>query len=410
LAHAAVGFIEGSADRRWRAGWRVSMFLALIAAFTPSAWLFAVVVVVLVIGALLVIAPRTVRVAAVWGPLVVSVAVPLLLLAPGVVGMLGRGAAGLFQEAGRAMANPGPFDLLAGRFPDLAAPEWVGLALVLPALVALLRGRTRTAVVSCWVLVALAAAVAAVLSRVTIDLPAGVSQPGLGFSLVLIQGALIVAVMIAAHGMREVVGGGSFTWRQPVAAVLAALIVVVPLGGLAWWLVDGDNLFEDPDNSGVPAYMTQAVQDDPSNGVLIVRGNVGDGLTWTVRRGDGITLGQDEILALTDIDDSLDKHVTELVSQADEKTVMDLAAQGIEYVVLPSPADAQVAATLDSTSGVTQASTADRSTRAWELDAQVDAAAIDGDGPWWHPWLLALQVVAVIVVAVLCGPSRREER
>ena len=41
---------------------------------------------------------------------------------------------------------------------------------------------------------------------------------------------------------------------------------------------------------------------------------------------------------------------------------------GVEYVVLPAPADATVAAGLDATGGLTQAS-AEHSTRAWQLRA-----------------------------------------
>ena len=43
-------------------------------------------------------------------------------------------------------------------------------------------------------------------------------------------------------------------------------------------------------------------------------------------------------------------------------------AQGIEYVVLPAPADGDVASALDATGGLVQASAEDRSTRAWQVD------------------------------------------
>lgn len=410
LAHAAVGFVEVSADRRWRAGWRSGLLLALIAAFTPGAWLFATLVVGLVLVLMLVRLPDHARRPSVWGPLAVVVLAPLVLLAPGVAGMLDHGLSGLFLEAGRAMANPGPLDLVAGRLPDPAAPAWIGFALLVPALLALLRARSRSAVVVCWVLAALAAVIASVLSRITIELPAGPTQPSLGFTLLIIQAALVVAVMVAAHGLREEIGDGSITWRQPVAAFVAGLALLVPLGGLAWWLVDGDNLLEEPGESVIPAYMTQATEADSSTGVLVVQGSVEEGLSWTVRRDDGITLGEDEILALTEVDAALEEDVTRLMSQPDEETVAAMADHGIEYVVLPAPADAQVSATLDATAGLSQASTASPSTRAWQFEAGVNDAAIEGEGPWWHPWLLALQVVAIVVVAVLCGPSRREER
>ena len=49
--------------------------------------------------------------------------------------------------------------------------------------------------------------------------------------------------------------------------------------------------------------MVQSSKLGPEHGILVVRGNVDDGLTYTVRRGDGVTLGEDEILTLTAEDD-----------------------------------------------------------------------------------------------------------
>src|SRR3546814_10074519 len=113
-----------------------------------------------------------------WGPVVVAVLVPPLLLLPGAVGILGNDISALFLEAGRVMAKPGTVDLLAGRLPGPSAPQWIGLLLVPIAVVALLRSRTRLAVVACWLVVALASVEKLVLSRVTIDLPAGATRPG----------------------------------------------------------------------------------------------------------------------------------------------------------------------------------------------------------------------------------------
>ena len=87
-----------------------------------------------------------------------------------------------------------------------------------------------------------------------------------------------------------------------------------------------------------------------------------------------------------------------------------MSEHGLDYVVMPAPVDPQVAATLDAASGMTQASAADRATRAWQFDEAAPDDAIDGEGPWWHPWLLGLQGLAILVIVVLCGPTRRELR
>lgn len=410
LGHAALGMLEGSADRRWRAGWRCSLLLAVVTAFTPVAWLLAVVLVVVAAILLGVVAPSLLARRSVWGPLLVAVLTPVVLLLPGAVGMLGHDLSALFLEAGRAVDQPGALDLLAGRFPEPAASRWWGLLLVLPAVLALARVRTRTTVVACWLLVCLTTGLAAVLSRVEIDLPAGTTTPGLGFALVLVQAALVVAVLVAAHGLGAAFRGASFGWRQPLAVVLAAAALLAPLGGLAWWLTTDDDLLARPGPSVVPVYMTQAAEDGAEHGVLLVRGDVADGFSWRVHRGDGVRLGEDEILALTSVDLDLDADVAALVADPGADVVGELAGHGLDYVVMPAPADARVAASFDATSGLVRASTAERDTRAWQLEQPASPDAISGEGSSWHPWLLVIQGIAIVVVAVLCGPSRREGR
>ena len=409
LGHALIHLLEPSLDRRWRAAWRSALLLALVTAFTPTAWLFALLVAAVLLGVGLAVAPDLVRAPSVWGPVFVVVAVSPALLLPGVIGVLGHDVTTIFLEAGRLAPTPGAWDLLSGRLGSPAAPAWAGLALVIPAVVALARDRSRPAVLIAWSTVALAVVLAAVLSHVTIHLPAGPARPGLGFLLVVVQFALITAVVVAAHGVWPAFAGANFSWRQPVATVLAALALVVPVGGLGWWLTSGGDELHRPGQSDVPAYMTQAAARGTGHGVLIVRGDVDTGLTWQVHRDDGITLGEDEVLALTGPDDSLTDDVASLISRPTPEVVARMAGHGIDYVVLPSPADAQVSATLDAASGLAQASAAERTTRAWQLEDEASADAVKGEGPWWTTWLLVLQVIGLAVVAVLAGPTRREE-
>jgi hypothetical protein len=123
-----------------------------------------------------------------------------------------------------------------------------------------------------------------------------------------------------------------------------------------------------------------------------------------------VTLGEDEILALTAEDTGFTGTVRELVSRPTPGVVDDLGDHGIEYVVLPSPADGDVAATLDAAPGLVQASAADRTTRAWQVDRALDASSLDGPTSWLRVALLVVQGIALVVVLVLCLPTTSRRR
>jgi len=278
---------------------------------------------------------------------------------------------------------------------------------VLPALalLALIPRRTRIPVLICWVVALLATVSAAGLGAITLDLAALSTPPGLAFLLVVVQAAWITAVVLGALGVEHPHGV-----RRVVAAALAVVAVVVPLGGLAWFVVDGGDELTTGEDAGIPAYMVQSSELGPEHGILVVKGSVEDGLSYTVRRDDGVTTGEDEVLALTAEDDEFTALVQELASRPTPDDVDELATHGIEYVVLPAPADGEVAAALDATGGLVQASAEDRSTRAWQVDRPLSSAELDGPRSWLRIGLLVLQGVAILAVLVLCAPSTDRAR
>jgi hypothetical protein len=255
-------------------------------------------------------------------------------------------------------------------------------------------------------MVALVSVVAAVgLGALTFDLASVSTPPGLGFLLIVVQAALVTAVVLGALGPETPHGV-----RRIGAALVAAVAVVAPLGGLTWWVADGgDQLTRDRD-AGIPAYMVQSSEVGPEHGILVVRGSVADGLTYTVRRDDGVSTGEDEVLVLTAEDTDFTDLVRGLASRPTEDAVDDLAARGIEYVVLPAPADGEVAAGLDATAGLVQASAKDRSTRAWQVDRPLSADDLDGPRSWLRIGLLGFQGLAILVVLVLCAPTTDRAR
>jgi hypothetical protein len=326
---------------------------------------------------------------------------------------LRHGAAeGLVLDAGRlpAPAIDG-FDLALGRLGDLAglaAPWPLGVLLPVLALLALVPRTTRIAVLVCWVVVVAAAVTAAVLAAVSLDLAPVTTGPGLTALLVVVQAALVVATVLGALGVVD-----GWRDRKPLTKVATALVavvaIVVPLGGVVWFVGFADHDLDEEDDD-IPAYMMQAAETGPEHGILVVRGSVADGLTYSVVRGDAVTVGEDEVLALAAEDDEMSRTLQGMASRPTPAAVDDLAARGIEYVVQPAPADPDVAASLDATSGLLPAS-ADRSSRAWQVDRPLATAEdLAGTRSWLRIGLIVLQGFAIITVAVLCAPTTERRR
>ncbi len=402
LAHAALGFADPEADRRWRAAWRTGLLLALVSCGTPLAWLVAALVGAVVVVLAFSLLPGIGRDRSVWGPPVVALAVVPVLLAPWwLPALLHGGGEGLLLDGGLLPAPaPDGYELALGRFHDLGAPWWLGVVLPALALLALVPRRTRIPVLICWMVALLAAVTAAVLGAVTLDLAALSATPGLAFLLAGVQAALVTAVVLGALGVEHPRGA-----LRVAAAGLAVVAATVPLGGLAWYVADGGDQLATDQDAGIPAYMVQSSELGPEHGILVVRGSVADGLTYTVRRDDGVTTGEDEVLDLAGEDTGFTALVRGLASRPTPESVDLLAGHGIEYVVLPAPADGEVAAALDATGGLVQASAGDRSTRAWQVDRPLSASDLEGSRSWLRVALLVLQAVAILAVLVLCAPT-----
>ena len=408
LAHAALGFADPVADRRWRAAWRTGLLLALAVAFAPVLWLVAVVLAVVVLVAAAGVVRGVLRDRSVWGPPATALGVvPLVLLPWWLPSLLTGAGEGLLLGTGRLPGSRvDATDLLAGRLDGAGAPAWLGLVLLVLAVAALVPRMSRIPVLVCWVVAAVVALLAALLARITLDLAALQTDAGLGVLVVLLQAALVTAAVLGGLGLAR----SRATPQRWLVALVALPALVVPLGGLVWFGVSGSGDLTDDGGSDVPAYMVQRAETAPERGVLVVRGSIDAGLSYRVLRGDGVTLGEDEILGLAREDGDLTATVRDLVSRPSPRVIGDLAAAGVQYVVLPTPADGEVAAGLDATGGLAQASAQDRATRAWQLTREPDPAAVDGPGHPWRTLLLVVQGVALVVVAVLCAPTvRRRE-
>ena len=110
----------------------------------------------------------------------------------------------------------------------------------------------------------------------------------------------------------------------------------------------------------------------------------------------------DEQQPLTDL-------VERLVSAPEPEDVRTLGDLGAGFVYAPPRADIALSGNLDSLSGVTTASAVRPGSRAWQVDVDLTSVpALPTSAS--RPWLLAVQGVALLVVAVLAAPTRKVRR
>jgi len=412
LVHAALGFADPERDRRWRAAWRTGLLLALAAAFGPALFWFMVLTTLAVLVLGLAYSRSLVTDRSVSGPPLVALGVVPLVLAPWWVPMLlGGRPGGLLLDPGRLpVSAAGLDDLLLGRVDGAGAPGWWTVPLLAVALLALVPRRSRTPALVGWAVALLAAVTALLVALPTVAVTGGSLHPSAASLIPVIQGALVVAGVSGGWALARSGWFAAAGWRHRLAVLPIALALVLPAAGSVWFAAGDHGDLGDGEESDIPAYMSQSSELGPEHGVLVVRGDVEGGLSYLIRRDDGDTLGEDEILALTPVDETFPDTLRTLVSRPTPETVTELVARGVEYVVLPAPADGRLAAQLDATVGLSQASAENRATRAWKVDEPPAADAVSGPGSTLRTVLLVVQLVAVLVIAVLCVPTWREKR
>jgi GT2 family glycosyltransferase len=346
----------------WRTAWGVALLLAALAAFVPSLWILAVVLAA-------VAAFTTARDRAARLRLAAAVGTPVLLLLPWTLRVLGDPGL-LLTEAGvmtpdAATADPNPLGVLALAPGGPGTPaSWVGLGVVLAAVVAVVRGRRPRVVRIAWVVAAaslgLGTLVAGATVRVGDDGPVVPAWPGP--FVVVATAALLVAAMIAARGARAELTSSSFGWRQPVAVVVTALCVLGPVVAVTTWISDGaDDPLRRGDSGSLPAFVAVDLGAPERPRAVLLR-PVGDegvsgGVGYTAVRDDGTFLGDAETAA--DPPERLSDAVADLASGRGGSAAGVLARYGVRYVVVDAPVDRLTGRNLDSAPGLRRVSSND---------------------------------------------------
>ncbi|WP_454049407.1 glycosyltransferase family 2 protein [Cellulomonas sp. Marseille-Q8402] len=255
---------------------------------------------------------------------VVLAAVPaLVLLGPTLAEAVSRGSAGvrlLLADPGAPVASDpaSPVAALLGLPADGSAlvpswlPGWVpdgvvtwwpvatGGAVLLLALLALLRGAPQARAVRLgWFVAAVGLAVALVSGRVGVGADDGVVVVGwAGSGVSLAMAGLLTAAVVGTRGVRAWLDRASFGWRQVTAAVVTAVVVLLPAVtwvGWAWQARQGPAAdLTTMERAVVPAIGRQTQQSADAPRVLALTPSAdatetgsGDTVEWQLLRGDG---------------------------------------------------------------------------------------------------------------------------
>src|SRR5690606_34634169 len=171
------------------------------------------------------------------------VAVPVLLV-PWTLRLLDRPTL-LFAEAGLVdpelvdASVPGWMIALGHPGGPGTAPFWMYAPVVLAALAALVRRDRMWGVAVAWLATGCGVLLGVVQSRVEVDVPwlSGSAPAWAGFAAGLAPARLIAAATHGADGVVARFTQMSFSWRQPVAGLLAVVVAVTPVVAAGWWLL-----------------------------------------------------------------------------------------------------------------------------------------------------------------------------
>jgi GT2 family glycosyltransferase len=367
-------------------GLRLGIWISVGAAFAPVVLPLCLVGLVL----LLVLEGR-----AVLRDGIIAALVPVVLLGPWLVQRFGHPFR-VWWEAGYPVpGDAGVLDLALGRAGGPgAAPPWLGIGLLVLAVLALIPRHSRVYVQVCWVVALIGLAFAVLGTAVTYSTASGPAAitPWVGVPVVVWVAGLLTAVMFAAP---EIPG-----LPKQAVAVLAVVALVLPVGTGAWWLWRGE---DDPLDKSRPSVVPAFLAERPGD-TAVVTGSVDRGVDVRVVADHGPFLGEEALAPDPQRSAQTTKAVSRLLARASASDIRALEAVGIDAIYAPR-ADPEVARRIDSAPLLEPAGSDRPDSRVWTL--AVTPVKNDDQAPLWRLAVSGLQVLAWVAAIILTAPVRR---
>ncbi len=352
IAMLAARIFTEAPRRARRAAWATGLVVAIAAAFVPLIWVVAVLAALLAA----VVFRRSGR-----GMLLnlgISAVVPPVLLLPWTLDVATRPSL-LFLEAGNKVpglataALPARSLLLISPGGPGLPPFWVTGGLALAALAALLLAPRRSLAMAGWSVALLALLVSVVVSRMLLTTDDAskrvVAWPGI--SLAIAAAGLVLAAVAAADALPAQLGEGR--WRRPAGLGVLLLTVAAcsaPLLAAGSWVATGvRGPVGGADAPVLPAFVSVSSNTGQRPRTLVLRVEHGT-ITYEVLRGADPLLGATDLAQPPAAQRTLDAVVSTLAAPGGgdaQDQGQALAAMGIGYILLPAPADATLASTLN---------------------------------------------------------------
>ncbi|MFZ0139912.1 MAG: glycosyltransferase [Aeromicrobium sp.] len=367
-------------------GLRLGIWISVGAAFAPVVLPLCLVGLVL----LLVLEGRSVL-----RDGIIAALVPVVLLGPWLVQRFGHPFR-MWWEAGYPVPGDATvLDLALGRAGGPgAAPAWLGIGLLVLAVLALVPRHSRVYVQVCWVVALVGLAFAVLGTAVTYSTTSGPAAitPWVGVPVVVWVAGLLTAVMFAAP---EIPG----LPRQAVA-VLAVVALVLPVGTGAWWLYRGVN---EPLDKSRPAVVPAFLAERPGD-TAVVTGSVARGVDVRVVADHGPFLGEEALTPDPQRSAQTTRAVSRLLARASASDIRALEAVGVDAIYAPR-ADPEVARRIDSAPLLEPAGSDRPDSRVWTL--AVKPVKNDDQAPLWGLAVSGVQVLAWVAAIIFTAPVRR---
>ena len=390
MVAVVLPFVIRSLVRIWQSQGTVrrsagtALLVAVVLAVSPSLWI------VLVVAAVIALVYRW-RASGdvdrnVLARLAIALLAPLILLLPWTIYLFTHPVLLLLEPGinSPTITDPGlkPWDvlLLHPGGPGML-PLWVTIGIVIAGFVAFLRTDRLNAILPIGILGGLALLMGLTQSMLLVTPPSSTIslRPWPGQATLLLGLAMIVAATVAIDGLRERLAGSSFTFGQPLAAVVAVLALLAPLVTAGYFVAGLEQAVIKGPLSQVPAFVAADSESAQAPRSLVIDDDAGGRVRYSLLTGPGPTLGDAETSPPQDVWAQIDPYVAAMASGRGGDEMAALAGYGIRYVVLSKGSSRDLIPTLDGEPGLRRLSSS-KGEVLWRVAGTTSRArVVDGD-------------------------------